>query len=116
MPSRQPSAEPSPRSLDYHPSSRSARNPPHEKPGEDIEHHRDDKQNQAQLEQCRQVQVVRGFGELICYHRGNCVAETKQLVGDLRPCPNDHCYGDRLTQGATETKDDRSKDSAPSVW
>src|SRR5208282_4002395 len=88
-------------------------NAPHQKPCQRVDHNGDKKQRQADLDQCRKIQIAGRFRELVGEYAGHGVSGSKQRFGNFRTVADDH--GDRhgFAERAAQTQNDGAHDSGP---
>src|ERR1035441_702187 len=68
-------------------------NTPHHEPCKRVDHNGDKEQRQANLDQCRKIEIAGRFGEFVGEYAGHGVSGSKQRLGNFRTVADHH--GDR---------------------
>src|SRR5208282_4025437 len=81
-------------------------NAPHHEPCKRVDHNGDEEQCQANLDQCRKIQIAGRFGEFVGEYAGHGVSGSKQRFGNFRTVADHH--GDRhgFAERAAQTQND----------
>src|ERR1039458_6266729 len=92
-----------------------SRNAPHHEPCQRVDHNGDEEQCQANLDQCRKIQIAGRFGEFVGEYAGHGVSGSEQRFGNFRTVADHHGYRHGFAEGAAQTQNDGAYDSSPCI-